>query len=363
MSEFAVRSKGYTPFANINSSLDVELNFIRFSQSVLLQLRSSKSSSQEKIKLLSLSKEKLDEFFEIRISGLQNKLKQARNESGITDSDVKRINEQLHEQVDKLTVDQYGLLFESILPGLTQEKVCFLSSQQWSDSQKDWLKQYFKTNLIPLLSPISLDLTHPFPRIQNKTLYYIVALSGVDAYGRENGKAIIQQPQVLEQYVHLPSSFSSGRGEEFVLMDMLVQEFAADLFNGLDVEGIYPFRVTRAFDSENYDFRDCDQGVASKDQKTRLDGKIVRLETSKSCPLSVLTYLCNTLNIEENDIYTTNGPIDLNVYAKAISSLKSRQKEGFQILFEGINNLMGQTRKKVNTLAISLKQKLGRLLN
>ena len=144
---------------------------------------------------------------------------------------------------------QYDILNNTLLPALTKENINFLRRAEWTDEQRLWIREYFDDSIQPLISPIGLDPSHPFPRLVNKSLNFIVSLDGKDAFGRQTGLAIIPAPRSLPRILRIPDHLTSG-GDQFVFLSSIIHEFADELFPGMAIEGCYQFRVTRNADLE-----------------------------------------------------------------------------------------------------------------
>src|SRR5262249_20441732 len=221
-------------------------------------------------------------FFEIRVAGLKQLLELG---SGQMAADGMSIPEQLsaiHERALRLVQDQYRCLNGVLLPELATEDIHLLDRAAWSPEAEKWLEQYFERELEPVLSPLGLDPARPFPRIQNKSLNFIVRLEGKDAFGRDSELAIVQAPRSLPRVVPVPQE---GSKRTFVLLTVIVQAFVQKLFTGIEVLGVYQFRVTRNSDlfvdeEEIDDLRRALEGELAH----RRYGAAVRLETSRDCP-------------------------------------------------------------------------------
>src|SRR5205814_321801 len=222
-----------------------ELSFLEFNQRVLDQAFDESVPLLERLKFLCISCSNLDEFFEIRVAGL----KQLQELGGAQlAADGMSIPEQLaaiHDRATRLVADQYRCLNSLLLPALAAEGVPLLGPAEWTAQQGAWLEQYFEREVEPVLSPLGLDPARPFPRIQNKSLNFIVRLEGKDAFDRDSELAIVQAPRSLPRVVPLPGE---GAHRACVLLSSIVQAFVHKLFTGIKVIGCYQFRVTRNTD-------------------------------------------------------------------------------------------------------------------
>ena len=140
-----------------------------------------------------------------------------------------------------LVSEQYRLLNEEIFPALAHEGIEFLAEAQWTQDQREWLQEYFRREMVPVLTPIGLDPSHPFPKVLNKSLNFAVQLEGRDAFGRKSDTAIVQAPRLLPRVIQLPDRLAP-QGLRFVLLTSVLQAFVGALFDGMNIIGSYPFR-------------------------------------------------------------------------------------------------------------------------
>ncbi len=287
-----------------------ELSFLEFNQRVLDQAFDESVPLLERLRFLCISCSNLDEFFEIRVAGLKQLQELG---GGQIAADGMSIPEQLaaiHERTTQLVADQYRCLNELLLPALATEGVPLLGRSEWSPQSTEWLEQYFEREIEPVLSPLGLDPARPFPRIQNKSLNFIVRLSGKDAFNRDSELAIVQAPRSLPRVVPLPGA---GASRGCVLLSTIVQTFVPKLFTGIRVMGCYQFRVTR-----NSDLFVDDEEI--DDLRRALDGELahrrygaaVRLETSNDCPEDMVRFLQAQFASNGLDTYAVAGPVNLN---------------------------------------------------
>ncbi len=286
-----------------------ELSLLEFNQRVLELADDESLPPLERLRFLCISSNNLDEFFEIRVAGLKQLVELGGTKIG---ADAMPIADQLnaiHDRADTLIRDQYICLNERIMPRLAAHGVRLPARDQWTASQRSWLETYFHSEVEPVLSPLGLDPARPFPRIQNKSLNFIIQLSGKDAFGRDTDLAILQVPRSLPRVVPVPQE---GAGKTFVLLSNIVAEFVALLFPGMEVGGCYPFRVTRnsdlfVDDEEVDDLRRALEGELAQ----RRYGASVRLETSVDCPEVVAGFLLERFGLTGLDLYRVDGPVNL----------------------------------------------------
>ena len=256
-----------------------ELSLLEFNQRVLALAFDESVPLLERLRFLCITSNNLDEFFEIRVSGLKQLLELGSMQGGPDGMSTAAQLAAIHERGTVLVADQYHCLNEVLLPSLQRAGVCLLAREQWNAPTEAWLADYFEREVEPVLSPLGLDPARPFPRIQNKSLNFIVRLSGKDAFGRDSELAIVQVPRSLPRVVPVASDPTN---RTFVLLSAIVQEFVRRLFTGIEVLGCYQFRLTRnsdlfVDDEEIDDLRRALEGELAQ----RRYGAAVRLETSQ----------------------------------------------------------------------------------
>jgi polyphosphate kinase len=282
--------------------LNRELSQLEFNRRVLAQARDASLPLLERLRFLCISSSNLDEFFEIRIAGLKQLA-----ELG---SEVEAQLAGIRERAARLIDDQYRCLNEQLLPELHEAGVRLQTREIWSHEDRGLLEAHFHDEVEPVLSPLGLDPARPFPRIQNKSLNFIVRLSGKDAFGRDTELAVVQVPRSLPRVVRVPNGAS---GVSLVLLSNIVAEFVPLLFPGMQVTGCYPFRVTRNSDlfvdeEEIDDLRRALEGELAH----RRYGASVRLETSTDCPEDIADFLLKEFSLGRQDLYRVSGPVNLN---------------------------------------------------
>src|SRR5581483_5344959 len=318
-----------------------ELSFLEFNQRVLAQAFDASQPLLERLRFLCISSSNLDEFFEIRVAGLKQ-LHELGSAQFATDSMT--IPDQLteiHERALRLVSEQYRCLNEVLLPALEKEGISLLGRKSWSPQAAAWLEQYFEREVEPVLSPLGLDPARPFPRIQNKSLNFIVRLRGKDAFGRDSELAIVQAPRSLPRVVPVPLE---GAQRTLVLLTGIVHAFVQKLFAGIRVVGCYQFRVTRNSDlfvdeEEIDDLRRALEGELAH----RRYGAAVRLETSEDCPPDIVQFLLRQFALHEVDTYSVPGPVNLNRLS-AVYDLVQRPDLKYPVFTPGVpRRLAGNT--------------------
>ncbi len=292
--------------------LNRELSLLEFNRRVLEQSKDESVPLLERLKFLCIASSNLDEFFEIRVAGLQQMVELNPNQrlpDGITPQEMLgAISTRAHALVD----EQYRVFNDVIVPALEKERVRFLRRSEWTQEQDAWLRKYFSDELLPVLSPMGLDPAHPFPRILNKSLNFIVSLSGKDAFGRNTAFAVVQAPRALPRLIQIPREVSGTGPHDFVFLSSVIHAYVDDLFPGMEASGCYQFRVTRNSDllvdeEEAEDLIAALEGELSQRQW----GDTVRLEVAHNCPEQMSQYLMDVLQLTPADVYQVNGPVNL----------------------------------------------------
>ncbi|MBE0483547.1 MAG: polyphosphate kinase 1 [Bacterioplanes sp.] len=288
-----------------------ELSHLQFNIRVLEQALDERHPLLDRLFFLCIFSKNLDEFYEVRVASLSQQLSFGREQAGADGMHPKQVLHEIH-QLCSITVErQYQILNDTLLPALAKENIHFLRRADWSDEQRLWIRQYFEESVQPLVSPIGLDPSHPFPRLVNKSLNFIVALEGKDAFGRETGLAIIPAPRSLPRTIRLPNELTQG-GDHFIFLSSVIHEYADELFPGMTIKGCYQFRVTRNADMEIDHDDTSDLASALEDElHSRNFGEEMRLEVSDNCPPELTHFLLKQFNLDETDLYQVNGPVNL----------------------------------------------------
>lgn len=295
-----------------------ELSILDFHLRVLEQAVDPLHPLLERMNFLLIFSRNLDEFFEIRVAGVIEQLtlgNESRTPDGLT---PKQVMEQISLTAHAAIERQYRILNEEILPKLREADICFLRRGELSPAQSAWIKKYFQEQVAPVLTPISLDPAHPFPRLVNKSLNFIVTLEGKDAFGRQIDLAVVPAPRSLPRVVRLPDELTDGK-EHHVMLSAIIHEHISDLFPGMTATGCYQFRVTRNADlALNEDVEDLAKALKGELSSRRF-GRAVRLEVTHNCPKHIYEYLLEEFELGEEQLYRVDGPVNL---ARLLSNFK-----------------------------------------
>ena len=290
--------------------LNRELSQLAFNRRVLAQAEDVSIPVLERLRYLCIASSNLDEFFEVRIASLLAKSRLNGNvkESPTLTAILSKTSTECHAIVER----QYQILNNEVLPLLSRYGIHLLRDQDRNEAQRAWVKAYFDREVRPLLTPIGLDPVHPFPQVVNKSLNFIVELSGKDAFGRGTAIAILRAPRVLPRVIPLPAELSADGSVAFCLLSSIIHAHISDLFTGREILAYSQFRVTRNSDlwvdeEEVKNLRQALQG----ELQTRQFGVAVRLEVAKNCPRHLSQLLLEQFSIDQNRLYQVDGPVNM----------------------------------------------------
>ena len=316
-----------------------ELSLLEFNRRVIQQAQVSEFPLLERLRFICIASSNLDEFFEIRVAGIKQQIEygsSGRSPDGL--SPLEQL-QQISPIVKELVGEQYAILNNVLTPKLREESVYFLRREEWSKQQREWVRDYFRNELSPILNPIGLDPAHPFPRLLNKSLNFIARLKGEDAFGREVGMAIVQAPRSLPRVIEFPNEISEHQSD-FVFLSSIIHAHVDELFHGMQVESCYQFRVTRNSDLfvDEEEVTDLMQAIEGELSSRRF-GDAVRLEVDNECPEEVIEFLHRQFDLEPYEVYRCSGPVNL-MRLNQIPNLVNRADLKFTSFNPGIPGLI-----------------------
>jgi polyphosphate kinase len=288
-----------------------ELGILEFNRRVLAQAEDISTPLLERLRFLCIFSSNMDEFFEIRLSGLKEQLRLNPHHEGPDGLSARAVFKQVSKVAHGMVARQYDLLNNEVLPAMAQHGMRFHRRLSWTEEQAAWIRDYFFNELMPVLTPIGLDPAHPFPNVLNKSLNFAVELEGKDAFGRSSGKAVVQAPRSLHRVIQLPPEIA-GCEYGFVFLSSIIHAHVGELFLGMRVKGCYQFRVTRNSDlfiddEENKNLREQLQGELPH----RHFGNAVRLEIADNCSDEMTAFLLKQFHLTRDDLYQVHGPVNL----------------------------------------------------
>ena len=321
--------------------LNRELGLLAFNRRVLAQAQDDHVPLLERLRFLCIVSSNLDEFFEVRMAGLKE---QVQAHSLVITSDGKTAQEAFRlvsAEAHAIVTEQYQQLNDVILPALAEQGIRFLRRSTWNEAQREWIRNYFMREMVPVLTPIGLDPSHPFPRVLNKSLNFAIELEGKDAFGRSSNAAIVQAPRVLPRVIQLPEELA-GCAYGFVFLSSILHEFVGELFTGMSVLGCYQFRATR-----NSDLFVDEEEVTNL--RTKLQGELpqrnfgnaVRLEVADNCSPAMTEFLLAQFELKPADLYRVQGPVNL-VRLMQIPDSVDRPDMKFSSFVPGVPKAVGK---------------------
>jgi len=285
--------------------LDRDLSILAFNRRVLEWARRKDVPLLERLRYLCIVSSNLDEFFEVR--GLLHQAVKLQPPLFAHVSARTTLSDEAHA----LVAEQYAVYNDILMPELARLGLRILSYSERNEEQHAWVASFFEHEVRPLLLPVVLDPSHPFPQVANKSLNFIVRLSGHDAFGRNNEVAIVKVPRSLPRVIRLPEKLS-GRKMLFVSISSVIRAHLKDLFPGREVGQFSQFRITRhsdlAIDEEDVkNLRTAlRQGLMSRHY-----GEAVRLEVSAGCNEFLSSFLLRQFNLPTAALYRVHGPVNL----------------------------------------------------
>lgn len=312
-----------------------ELSYIKFNLRVLSQARDPDHPLLERLMFLLIFSSNLDEFFEIRMSGLRKQLDFGRQRPGPDGKYPEQVLDIIHDQVREALDEQYRILNDDLLPSLAKENIHFLYRHEWNEELINWTENYFHDQVVPVVSPLGLDPAHPFPRLVNKSLNFILSLNGKDAFGRESGLAVVPAPRSLPRLIKVPKRIMPD-GDNFIFLSSVIHAHVDQFFPGMTVTECHQFRVTRNSDLEmsNVEVEDVASALQGELHSRRF-GAATKLEVGKECPENLTNFLLQRFNLKEDALFRLDGPVNLQ-RLMALNGMINRPDLKFPIFSPGL---------------------------
>lgn len=301
--------------------LNRELSWLQFNRRVLQEAVDPNNPLLEKLKFLAITSSNLDEFFMIRVAGLKHQ-----KENGVKRRDIANMTpeeqlEAISDTCQRLVARQYRYL-KMILKELETEGLYFIRPEEASPRQMKWLDDYFEREIFPVVTPMAVDSSHPFPFLASKSLNIALLLERNErdmTLDEENDidvkTAIVPVPSVLPRIVRLPDNPENPSRHDFIFLEQVLCYFAARLFIGFDLLEARPFRITRDADL-NLDEEDAQDLVVEveKQLKKRQRGEAVRLEFERDTSRFMRRFMTSEMNLGSEDMYEIDGPLDVTAF-------------------------------------------------
>lgn len=284
-----------------------ELSWLEFNRRVLEEAQDPKVPLLERVKFLAIFSSNLDEFFMVRVGGLQQKVQAgiARGSGADRMPPAEQLT-RIGQVVRQMVSEQYRCLKEDVLPALEQEGVIVRGLATLTEADREHLRGVFRREIFPVLTPLAIDPGHPFPHLLNKSLNLAVALRRPSL--DKEAFALVQVPGVLPRFVALPAE----KGYVFTALENVIRLHLPELFPGMEIKSATCFRVTRdsEYEIDDDEVEDLLKAIEEEIRKRRR-GAAVRLEIESGAPAEVEQFMMTSLDLEPNDVYPIPGPLDL----------------------------------------------------
>jgi polyphosphate kinase len=299
-----VNTNAFKPAHFINR----ELSWLEFNQRVLDEARDPQNPLLERLKFFCIVSSNLDEFFEVRVAGLKQQIESDVVERSIDGLTATEAFKAVAARVRRMVNDQYTCWREDIRPSLEKNGIRILDIKGLDKEDLDWVQEYYRSQVRPVLTPLAIDPAHPFPQLLNKSLNLIVRLELARGHEALKHMAVVQIPRILPRMIQLPRTDAR---QDYLYLGQLISHNLADLFPGTKIIGCWPFRVTR--NSELYIDEEETANLlkaVENELHNRRKGDAVRLEIEHDCPRFVRDALLKTLRLTEEDLYLIDGPLN-----------------------------------------------------
>src|SRR5213594_4371487 len=297
-------------FSDPRNFINRELSWLEFNRRVLEEAQDSTQPLIERVKFLTIFSSNLDEFFEIRVAGIKQQIESETSDLGPDGLSPTDTFNSIQRVVRELVAEQYALWNEELLPQLAKNGIRIPKMTELSAKRAAWAHRYFQEEVFPMLTPLAVDASHPFPQLLNKS--HNLLIRAKTQRGGERLHAIVQVPRVLPRLIAMPR----GKGEDepwvYIYLASLIKQHIGELFPGLILDGVHAFRVTR--NSDLYiDEEEAENLLRTIEQELRRSsrGNAVRLEVEADCPKDFRELLLKFFNLTEADVYKLDGPLSM----------------------------------------------------
>jgi len=306
-------------FSAAKNFINRELSWLEFNRRVLEEAQDPTQPLLERVKFLGIVSSNLDEFFEIRVAGIKQQIASETSDVGPDGMSPTEIFEVIQRVVHEMVARQNSLWNKEIEPLLQKNNIYLRHIDELSAKRAAWARRYFQQEVFPMLTPLAVDASHPFPQLLNKSHNLLVR-----ARARKGGEpmhAIVQVPRAVSRLIHLPRDDKGDDSWNYIYLASLIKQHVADLFPGLLLDGVHAFRVTR--NSDLYvDEEEADNLLRSIEQELRRSsrGNAVRLEVEADCPNDFSDLLLEFFQLTEADLYRLDGPLSMTHLAPLVAN-------------------------------------------
>src|SRR5438876_4109253 len=304
-------------FGDPENCTNRELSWLEFNRGVLGEAQDPTQPLIERVKFLTIVSSSLDESFEIRVAGIKQQIESETSDVGPDGLSPTELFDRIQKTVRSLVATQYALWKNEVLPELAKNGIHVREIAQLPAKRAAWAHRYFQQEVFPMLTPLAVDASHPFPHLLNRSHNLLVR-----AKTRRRGEplhAIVQVPRVVPRLILLPRGTSANEPWEYIYLASLIKQHIGELFPGLILDGVHAFRVTR--NSDLYiDDEEAENLLRTIEQELRRTsrGNAVRLEVEADCPKDFLELLLRFFNLSEADAYKLDGPLTMTHLAPLV---------------------------------------------
>src|SRR5437667_261321 len=315
-------------FSNPHNFINRELSWLEFNRRVLEEAQDPTQPLIERVKFLSIFSSNLDEFFEIRVAGIKQQIESETSDVSPDGLSPTETFNNIQRVVRELVAAEYSLWNDELLPLLAKNGIRIPKMTELSARRAAWMHKYFQEEVFPMLTPLAVDASHPFPQLLNKS--HNLLIRAKTQRGGEQLHAIVQVPRVLPRLIAMPRGKGDDEPWVYIYLASLIKQHIGELFPGLILDGVHAFRVTR--NSDLYiDEEEAENLLRTIEQELRRSsrGNAVRLEVETDCPKDVLELLLRFFDLTEADAYKLDGPLSMThlmplVTNDAFAKLKDR---------------------------------------
>ncbi len=297
-----------------------ELSWLAFNRRVLELATNPRVPLLERLRFLAIVSSNLDEFFEIRVAGLMQQVDSGVVEVGIDGLGPKEQLRRINHIARGLVDDQYRCWLEQLRPALAANNIIFKHEDDWSKVELNWLEDYYHEHVYPVLTPMAIDPSHPFPQLTNKALYVLLSLDSPNPAHTEKMMAIVPVPRILPRLVRIGAG--PRNQQTYVFLSSIIRHFAGGLFPGYKVNGAWPFRITR--NSDLYiDEEEAENLITKIEQELHRirKGAAVRLEIREDVDEALLAQFLKAISLPEDNVFRLNGPLNLMRFFEVIDDI------------------------------------------
>src|SRR5881398_3166675 len=305
-------------FSDPANFINRELSWLEFNRRVLEEAQDPTQPLIERVKFMTIFSNNLDEFFEIRVAGIKQQIQSETSDIGPDGMSPTETFNAIQRLVHELVATQYDFWKKELMPALAKNGTRLHDVAQLTGKRAAWAKRYFQEEVFPMLTPLAVDASHPFPQLLNKSHNLLVRAKAEK--GAESRYAIVQVPRVIPRLILMPRAKTDESWDYIYLAD-LIKANIADLFQGLILDGVHAFRVTR--NSDLYiDEEEAENLLRSIEQELRRSsrGNAVRLEVENDCPKDFREPLLEFFDLAEPDLYRVDGPLSMTHLAPLVGN-------------------------------------------